>query len=52
MNTQIKTGIALILATLALIACASTSRDPFNSPDSQRTRSGQAQGEMSKDMSK
>jgi len=45
--------ILLILTTLSISACSSapaptTKRDPYNDADSQRSRAGQAQDEMSK----
>lgn len=54
MKTAIKTSIALLLAALTVAACSSPEarRDPFNSPDSQRSRAGQSQDEMSRDTSK
>ena len=50
MKRTILPAIVLLLTALSIIACSSTSepRDPYNDPDSQRTRSGQTQDEMAK----
>ena len=53
MKLTIKPSIILILAAMAIASCSSTSgpaRDPYNDADSQRSRSGQAQDEMSRDI--
>ncbi len=55
MKTAIKPIIILLLSALAITACSSSSapkRDPYNDADSQRSRAGQAQGEMTRDTSK
>ena len=55
MDTDLKTGIVVLLAALTLAGCSATpgtKHDPYNSPDSQRSRAGQTQDEMSKDTSK
>ena len=55
MRPFIKTSIAILLTALAVVSCSSTpapQRDPYNDADSQRSRSGQAQDEMSRDTSK
>ena len=54
MKTTARFFILIILTTLTISACSSapaptTKRDPYNDADSQRSRAGQAQGEMSKD---
>lgn len=49
MNKYLKTGFMLLLTAL-LAACATHS--PYNSPDSQRERSKDAQDEMRRDTSK
>ena len=55
MNAAAKTSIILLLATLSLAACSGTppepERDPYNAADSQRTRAGQTQDELSSDTS-
>jgi len=48
MNTVIKTSIATLLIALFIAGCA-TQRDPYNDADSQRSRSGQTQDELSRD---
>jgi hypothetical protein len=50
MDSKIKTGVAILLTVLTIASCSSapSSHDPYNSPDSQRSRAGQAQDEMSK----
>jgi len=55
MNTAGKINIALLLTILLTalftVSCSSTpapQRDPYNDADSQRSRSGQAQDEMSR----
>ena len=48
MNKYLKTGFMLLLT--ALLAACSTN-NPYNSPDSQRDRSKDAQDEMRKDKS-
>lgn len=55
MNAAIKSIIILLLTALSITACASNpepKRDPYNDADSQRSRAGQAQGEMSRDTSR
>ncbi len=55
MKIAIKPIIVLLLAALSIAACSSApapKRDPYNDADSQRTRAGQAQGEMSRDTSR
>jgi len=50
-----KTAIALLLTALTITACSSApapKRDPYNDADSQRSRAGQSQGEMSRDTSR
>jgi len=50
MKHNILPVIVLLLTAMSIIGCSSSTkpRDPFNDPDSQRTRSGQAQDEMAK----
>jgi PBP1b-binding outer membrane lipoprotein LpoB len=55
MNLSIKPLLVLVLSALFIASCASEpapKRDPFNDADSQRSRAGQSQGEMSRDTSK
>ncbi len=55
MKTTVRSIIVLLLTALAITACSGApapKRDPYNDADSQRSRSGQAQGEMSRDTSK
>ena len=55
MKSIVKTNITLLLTALLITSCSSTptpERDPYNDADSQRSRSGQAQDEMSRDTSK
>ena len=55
MNTIIKPTIIVLLSTLSIMACSSgpePKRDPYNDADSQRSRAGQAQDEMSRDTSR
>ncbi len=55
MEIQMKTNIVLVIMALLITSCSSApapQRDPYNDADSQRSRSGQAQGEMSRDTSK
>jgi len=53
MKHTIKPLIVLLLSVLSIASCSSTpapQRDPYNDADSQRSRSGQAQDEMSRDI--
>ena len=55
MKSVIKTTIVLLLTAMAITACSSdpvVQNDPYNDADSQRSRSKQAQDEMSRDTSK
>jgi len=55
MNTAVKSIIVLLLTALSIASCSSTpepKRDPHNDADSQRSRAGQAQDEMSRDTSR
>jgi len=55
MKPVTKTNIALLLTALLIASCSSApapQRDPYNDADSQRSRSGQAQDEMSRDTSR
>jgi len=55
MKTTIKSIILMLLTALTISACSSApapKRDPYNDADSQRSRAGQAQGEMSRDTSR
>ena len=55
MKSIAKTNVLILLTALLMVSCSSTpapERDPYNDADSQRSRSGQAQGEMSRDTSK
>ncbi|MBE9560337.1 MAG: hypothetical protein IMF15_06075 [Proteobacteria bacterium] len=55
MTSIVKTNILILLTALLITSCSSApapQRDPYNDADSQRSRSGQAQGEMSRDTSK
>lgn len=55
MNTIIKSIIIVLLTALSIAACSSSpeqKRDPYNDADSQRSRAGQAQDEMSRDTSR
>ena len=52
MKRAFKPLIVLLLAALTIVSCSSApapARDPYNDADSQRSRSGQAQDEMSRD---
>ena len=53
MNPVVKTNIILLLTALSLAGCASSPEpqtDPYNDADSQRSRAGQAQGELSSEI--
>ena len=55
MQHFIKPIIVLLLTALTIVSCSSTpapQRDPYNDADSQRSRAGQAQDEMSRDTSR
>lgn len=55
MKPAVKPAIVLLLTALSISACSSVpapKRDPYNDADSQRSRAGQAQGEMSRDTSR
>lgn len=55
MKTTVKSIVVLLLTALTIASCSSApgpKRDPYNDPDAQRSRSGQAQGEMSRDTSR
>lgn len=55
MKSAVKPAIILLLAALSISACSSAptpKRDPYNDADSQRSRAGQAQDEMSRDTSR
>lgn len=52
MKSAIKTTIVLLLATLFIAGCASTSepqKDPYNQEDSQRSRADKTQDELSRE---
>jgi len=55
MKTSIKSITILILTALTISSCSSApaqKRDPYNDVDSQRSRAGQTQDEMSRDTSR
>ena len=55
MKHAIKSVAILLLTALSIVSCSSTpapQNDPYNDADSQRSRAGQAQDEMSRDTSK
>ncbi len=57
MRTAVRSIIILLLTAISVTACSSAptaapKRDPYNDADSQRSRAGQSQGEMSRDTSK
>ena len=55
MKSIVKINIVVLLTALLIISCSSTPAskgDPYNDADSQRSRSGQAQDEMSRDLSR
>jgi len=55
MKTAVKFITVLLLTILSIAACSSApapKRDPYNDADSQRSRAGQTQGEMSRDTSR
>lgn len=55
MKSIVKANITLLLTALLITSCSSAptpQRDPYNDADSQRSRSGQTQDEMSRDSSK
>ena len=55
MNPVVKTNIILLLTALFIAGCASSPKpqaDPYNDADSQRSRAGQAQGELSSETSR
>lgn len=55
MKPAVKPAIILLLTAFTITACSSApapKRDPYNDADSQRSRAGQTQEEMSRDTSR